>query len=429
MKFAVAVFLFIATTAHAADPQPGAKVELIPPSGVLVGQRVVLAVTLYTPDLFTGTPSFDLPQIPGVIVVPPSGSAMVGSETIDGASFTTQRRELAIYAERPGEVRIPAFGIDFQSNAGFGKPTVDRHVVTQEVTFTATLPPGAEGLGTIIAARNLKVTDVWLPDAKSAKVGDAFTRTLTVTADDASGMAFPPFQLDAVAGLAAYAKPPQVNDRNDRGTVSGERTETVTYVCQTPGEISLPARMLRWYDLDARQMRTASIPGRSIDVATVPATASSKGPATAERRPTRAVVLRLLVAATAALYGIVRLAQYVAARRRAWRTSEAAYFAKFRHACHRNDPHAAFVALLDWLDRFGALTTDEFAARANDPALDTELAELLERVYVRIGLQSQGRWNGRTLIRSVESARRRLTKIVSTASSLPPLNPGGVVRT
>src|SRR5262249_52395321 len=163
-----------------AEPPPRVKVELSPKDGAWVGQRVTLAITLSTPDLFAGAPDFDLPTIPGAVVLPP-GSPIVGSETIGDTTFTTQRHEFAVYAQRAEVVRIPAFAIRFESNAGFGQPTIARQVTTGAVSFTAKTPPGADGLGIVIAARHLEVTDEWQPEPKAPRVGDAFTRTLTVT--------------------------------------------------------------------------------------------------------------------------------------------------------------------------------------------------------------------------------------------------------
>ena len=91
--------------AAAADPPPRVAVALAPKDGAWVGQRVAFVVTLSTPDLFAGAPSFDVPPIPGVVVLPPAGSPVIGSETVGGDSFTTQRHEFAVYAQRPGTVR------------------------------------------------------------------------------------------------------------------------------------------------------------------------------------------------------------------------------------------------------------------------------------------------------------------------------------
>jgi len=56
---------------------------------------------------------------------------------------------------------------------------------------------------------------------EKAKVGDAFTRIITMTADDLPGMAFPPFNAGRIEGLGVYTKPAQVADKMQRGAFTG----------------------------------------------------------------------------------------------------------------------------------------------------------------------------------------------------------------
>jgi hypothetical protein len=425
------LFLTLVAPATAADPPPRVTVELSPKDGAWVGQRVTLAVTLSTPDLFAGVPSFDIPPIPGVVVVPPAGSPTIGTETAGGDTFTTQRHEFAVYAQRPGVVRIPAFPVRFETNAGFGKPTVRREVTTREASFTAKSPPGAEGLGTVIAARELKVTDEWEPEPKSPKVGDAFTRTLAVTAAEVPGMVFPPLRVDAVEGLAAYPKQPTVEDRTDRGTLTGRRVEAVTYVCEKPATVTVADRTLTWFDLDAEELKTVQLPGRTFAVEPTPN--ASPEAATAPPAPARGQARWWWAFAAGGC--VVALGGFVLTRVWPWwkqaradrAQSEAAYFARFRHACHRSDPHGVYVALLAWLDRLGPMTVEEFTTRADDPVL-TEAVDLLrDRVYTRPDPAAPAAWSAHPLLERVEVARRLRHPAagLTAVNPLPPLNPDG----
>ncbi|AMV29625.1 hypothetical protein VT84_34845 [Gemmata sp. SH-PL17] len=428
MRFIVPL-LFFAAPVTAADPPPRAKVELAPKDGVWVGQRVTLAITLYTPDLFAGVPSFDMPPIPGAVVLPPSGS-IVGSETIGDTSFTTQRHEFAVYAQRAGAVQIPAFAVRFESNAGFGKPTIQRLVTTASASFTAKTPPGAEGLGTVIAARDLKVTDDWKPDPKALKVGDALTRALTVTADGVPGMVFPPFRLDEIDELAAYPKEPVVNDRTERGALTGQRTEIVTYVCKEAGTVTVPDRTLTWFDLGTNELKIVKLPGKTFTVAAVPAPAPEPTTtSTASNARGRWWRVGAVLVGVTALGGflVVRLWSWGTRRYAAWSASESAYFARLQRACRSHDAHAVFVALEQWLDRFGFTSLAEFERRVADPELSSALADLTSRVYVRPGAGAPGPWTAHQLFARIKLARRTLRPSTTRpgARALPPLNPVG----
>lgn len=424
-----ALLLLAAVPTMAADPAPRVKVELAPKDGAWVGQRVTLAVTLATPDLFAGVPSFDMPAIPGTVILPPTGSPAVGSEQIGGDTFTTQRHEFAIYAQRPGTVRIPAFPIRFETNAGFGKPTVRRQVTTEEVSFAAKTPPKAEGLGTVIAARELKVTDVWEPEPKSPKVGDAFTRTVTVTAPDVPGMVFPPFRLDPSDGVAAYPKEPTVNDHTERGTLTGNRADAITFVCEQAGTVTIPDRTLTWFDLDAKELKTVKLPGRTFEVASNPTAAPPATPTGTPPSRTWSGWRWIIVAVGAAgLLGALFAVwgwPWLRRVRTDMAESEGAYFAHFRHACGTNDPHAVYTALLQWLDRFGPMTVEEFARQADDPELTQQLDALGNAAFGRPGSSSSPP-DRNDLCWRVTAGRKKLTNDSDnrhSQSALPPLNP------
>jgi hypothetical protein len=284
----------------------------------------------------------------------------------------------------------------------------------------------------VIAARGLKVTDTWHPEPKSPKVGDAFTRTVAVTAADVPGMVFPPLRFDAIDGLAVYPERPAVNDRTERGTLTGERVETVNYVCERPGAVTVPDRTLTWWDLDAKELRTVKLPGRTFEVApdpNAPSDGSPTPPATAGSGwwwvlPAVGGVLVL------AWLLLARVRPWLIGRRDARAESEPAYFARFRRACRSADPHVVYTALLGWLDRFAPTTTiGEFAARAGDPELADLLTDLNARVYTRPDPIRPGPWQpARELFSRVAATRNRLRLVrvpSGVATALPPLNPRG----
>lgn len=427
----ILLLLVFAAPATAADPSPRVQVAHSPKDGAWVGQRVTLAVTLATPDLFASVPSFDIPPVPGVVVVPPASSPLIGSETVGGDTFTTQRHEFAVYAQRPGVVHIPSFPIRFETNAGFGKPTVQREVTTAEVSFAARTPPGAEGLGTVIAARGLKVTDEWQPEPRSPKVGDAFTRMLTVTAADVPGMVFPPFSFDPIEGLADYSKAPEVNDRSERGSFTGQRTDTITFVCTRPGTVTIPDRTLTWYDLDAKQLKTVKLPGRAFEVAPDQKAAAGQESSSATTTLARAsrgwwwIVPTLVVAGLLGWRLATRVWPWWQQVRAGRAESEAAYFGRLRKACGTNNPHAVYVALLTWFDHFGPLTLDQFIAAADDAQLTQAVSDLKNRLFARSS--PSGPWPAaRELFARAALARHRLqaaNRGTGIAQSLPPLNP------
>lgn len=267
-----------------AQPASQVCVELSSTGTVWVGQRVTVVVTLLTPGTFADAATFDLPSVSDLLLIPPSGHSVVGTEQVDGTEFTTQRYELSAFAQRAGKFEIPAFKVRFSTKASYlATETTAAEVTTTPVSFEAKLPPGAGNLGTVLSTKTLTVEETWTPKApETAKTGDAFTRTITFRAEGIPGMAFPPFNAGSIHGLSIYTKPPEVHDNDERGELTGQRVETINYVCQEAGQVTIPAVKVTWWDTGAEKLRTIDLPARTFDIALDPATA--KRLAQAKRR-------------------------------------------------------------------------------------------------------------------------------------------------
>jgi hypothetical protein len=290
---ALLAFFEVETSAQ----EPKVRASLAEKGDVWLGQRVTVVVELLAPGYFTGAAAFDLPDPQGVLLVPPADHPTVASEEIDGVSYTVQRHELSAFARRAGKTTIPPLTARFS----FKRQPLDKEVVpatvkTEALKFTAKVPPGAEKLGSIISARNLTAVETWKPEPGPAKAGDAFVRTITYAAPEVPAMAFPPFPAPKIDGLGIYRKEPEVLDQSERGSLRGERRDAITYVCQRPGQFTIPATRLTWFDLDAKQLQTIDFPARTLTVAPNPATATP-GPSAMPENDGRAAAMFGLVAA------------------------------------------------------------------------------------------------------------------------------------
>lgn len=74
-------------------------------------------------------------------------------------------------------------------------------------------------------------------------------------------MAFPPLPVTDLDGVAAYPKPPVVRDHTERGTFTGTRIDSVTYVCERPGKVTVPALALPWWNVRTRELEKVILPG------------------------------------------------------------------------------------------------------------------------------------------------------------------------
>jgi hypothetical protein len=254
---------------------------------VWVGQEVTLVVELLAPGYFASAASFDLPDPVGILFMPPAGHPLVSNETIEGVLYSVQRHELRVWPMRAGAPLIPPVTARFSyKRAPLDKETIPASVSTVALALAVEVPPGAENLGTVISARNLKVTESWDPEPGEEAIvaGTAFKRTILFTAPDVPGMVYPPFPAEPINGLGVYRKQ-QLLDREDRGSFTGAREDVITYLCKTPGRYIIPATRFSWFDLNSNTLRVEEFPARTLNVVVNPALAAASGEVTAGQPP------------------------------------------------------------------------------------------------------------------------------------------------
>ncbi|WP_116368326.1 BatD family protein [Parahaliea mediterranea] len=263
--------------AAAQQPEPAVRTHLQGKDPLWAGQRISLIVELLAPGYFASAASFDLPDPDGVLLMPPADHPIVDSLTIDGTHYSVQRHELNLWAVRDGDLQVPPIHVRFRyKRHPLDEEPASAAVTTEAVTFSVQRPPGSEGLGLVISARDLTIEEQWQPEPGGEPVpaGTAFKRSIRFSAADVPGMVFPPFPGGAIEGLGIYTKQ-QVRDRSNRGTLTGAREDTITYLAKRPGQYTIPAVRFQWFDLSSEQIQTREFPARTLNVIANPQQAST----------------------------------------------------------------------------------------------------------------------------------------------------------
>ncbi len=340
-----------------------------------------------------------------------------GTELIDGATYVIAQHDLALFAMRPGTYDVPPFTVRFASADAPGEPPVEHRLTTPPLRIEARLPPGAAHVPSLISTSTLTVSEQWKPEPKEARVGDAFTRTVTRSAPDVPAMAFPPLPVTDLDGLAAYPRPPVVQDHSGRGTFTGTRIDSVTYVCERPGTVTVPALEFPWWNVRTQTLQTLTLPAVTLDVGHAPLSQSTRN------RLGAAVGAVVLLAALALWWWRDALRAARRRRREQYEASEAGSFAHLERACLDGDAPAAYRALFAWLervhprDRPATIEQDLLAGRT-----DAELRACVEELEAAV-VAGQQRWDGAALAAALRRTRSRRAD-EPLAAALPALNPG-----
>lgn len=397
-------------------PGQDVKVDVRPPAtSFWVGQRVPLFVELRAKGSFAGTASFDLPAIPGAIVIK-IGNPVVSSETVGETTWFVQTHEFAFFAQREGEWNVPEFPVRFSHRQGFvGDPIGEQETVPQ-FTLKLKRPPGTESVGFLITTSALELQESWEPEPDAAQVGDVIKRRIRQRASNVSGMALPPAPVNDLPGIRIYTQDAETIDENQRGEFIGNRNETITYLFTEPGKATLPAITFRWWDPEKEVLESKTFPAVTVDISSLP------GQTDVEESGARSVSWKLWGSGLllVVLVGIVlryrtRMIRVIQSNWQRWNPPDKVAARALIQACRKDQVHQASQAWLRWL--------------ATQPANSRWLPELISAVQEMerycYADHPSGPWKGERLEQAFRQQNRNGAKGSSPVrpSVLPPLNP------
>lgn len=383
----------------------------VPETKAWMGQRVRILVDLRASGSFAGTAAFDLPQLPGVLLMK-IGNPVVGSEESEDQSWFVQTHEFALFSQKPGVLEVPAFAVRFSHRQGFTGPVTEVQAEAPGWELEIGRPPGSDRIGFLIATESFDVAETWEPQPGPVQVGAMFKRTIVQQAPQIPGMALAPVPADAPEGVRVYPGESTTEDRLERGDFLGRRRDTLTYLFTEPGTVTLPALSYVWWNPTSERLQSTTLPAVVFEVAPAPATPSS------EARHPAGLVWPYLPAGALAI-GLIawqrrRLAGWLERCRQWLNPPERVAERKLLRACGHNDAKSAAAAWCTWRNR-------QSIAFNPDPDLDLAVFSLHRYLF---GPDLGDSWRGNALARAFRKhlAAGKMHRSHDTNSVLPLLN-------
>ena len=426
--FLVTVLLLpLSLPAQDDEVKAGVDISIEQDQEVWAGQQITLMLDLKTTGFsFSGT-HFNLPEVSGAFLMQTDTTTIKLTEKIDGRDWQVISYPLALYPQKAGRLQIPSIDVRFTTSAGFGSEEKAFEFKTDPLELTVNLPPGAKPGELIVTTKSFELEYEWQPATGAANTGDAVTLSVSRRASDTSAMLLPPLPVFQADGLAAYPQPPDVNDKTDRGDLTGERIDSITWVVEQAGVYEIPGIRFQWWDPVNRELRQQIVPGLSLDIPPVAAddmvTATTGSPGESSARS-----LQLWIAVITALLAFALWLLFRRKLRGQHPINERTTFTRLANACKNHQAGQAHTAIHTWLEYVPIeannhprpLTLNEFAGICNDRQLATDL-DKLQRALVT----SAPDWQGDDLLSSLQRIRRRINrqKPNPAEAHLAPLNP------
>lgn len=378
-----------------------------------VGQRITLLVEAYIDEGWVGIKQINMGEVEDLLILDrnPSGTTM--NKKINGASCSGQQKEVALYALRAGSFRIPAFTLQLETRSwGANAKTEQVERTVGPIDFNVTLPAGMAPGGNAVSTRALKASQEWSLDAEECAVGEAIERTVRMEADAVPGMLFPVMPQFEHEGIGVYSKQPLVQDKVDRGQLTGLREQTVTYVFEAAGIFILPDLQLQWFDLSSQEMKLETFPGRMVTVTGMIASSETKG---------RSIWI-WFVGTLGVGCGFYVLRKWLYTGYINFQESEWMSFRQVRLAARSGDGIQMLNAVLEWGNLIQAgFRQDLFFKQVGDEESLDVLAKFYEAISRRKEVPTMNLLKKLKAARKVYHNRKKLERY--EPSILPPLNP------
>jgi len=414
--------VFLQFSAALADDEVQADVQIsIKENGeIWTGQQVTLNLDLKTTGFSFSNSHFNLPEVGGAFLMQTDTTTIKLTENVNGVVWQVIRYPLALYPQKAGLLEIPPIDVRFVTSAGFGSAEKAFEFQTEPLQLSIKAPPGIKPGDLVITTTSFELDYSWQPQTGATQTGDAITLTVNRRAKDISAMLLPPLPVYRTDGLAVYPQAPEINDKTNRGDLTGERTDSIIWVVEKPGSYTIPGIRFQWWDPGSNELKQQIVAGTHLDIqpSAVKEFTADGGDRSEQSRD---VYLWLLVTAFTILIAV--LLWHRIGRKTPGRVvdSENAAFATLKKACNSNNFGQTYSALHVWLRWHSRQATLKgFALTNNDTQLGTELQRLQESL-----ISSDSNWTGSNLLHALRRTRGKIIKQknIQEKTQLAPLNP------
>jgi hypothetical protein len=303
--------------------------------------------------------------------------------------------------------------VTFSRLEGFVGAATEVRAKTPTATIEIQRPPGSEQIGFLVTTESLEVTETWDSPPGSSKVGAMYKRTIVQRSQNLTGMALAPAPTTAPDGIKVYPGKAETKDKLARGDFLGERRETITYLLQKPGTLSLPALTYVWWNPKTQTLESKTLPAVTFEVAAPPAAPSPA--ATVAARRTWPWLLAAALVAGLSVWQRHRIAGWATCCWKKLNPPDRVAARQLLRACRRNAAGPAATAWNAWRDAQAAGFQPGSELRAAVLGLQRHL----------FGPPSAAPWHGDDLAgaftRNPAAATTRFSH--KPASALPELNP------
>ena len=274
---------------HAGAPQAngngGEDIYLdlrVEPENPYVQGQMLVTVRLYVSDQLSDVRVRELgePELKGVdAVIQHLGEDRQFRAKQGTRSYRVLERRYALFPQQSGSASLEpirfegevgiagrAFSLFDRRGLGSSGPRILRDYSERRQIQIQPAPAGTQ-VQPWLPAQQLTLDEAWSASPERLELGQPLTRTLALIADGLTAAQLPPLaRPDLPDGLKAYPDQPVLQDQAGETGVIGSRQEKIAIVATRPGDYTLPAIDIAWWDTENHRAQRVRLPERRIRV-------------------------------------------------------------------------------------------------------------------------------------------------------------------
>jgi hypothetical protein len=247
-----------------------------------VQAAVNLVVRLYAAEPLVRA-SMEIPATSDLLVQQ-LGSDKTDSVERDGRRYQRTERHYTVFPQRSGLIDVPGVQLEAQvplraQSAPFANQTFadlwgrfafgslmgrmkSMRVHGDPIVLNVRSRPQDAYPKYWVPARAVTLTGDWRPESNRAQAGDPLTVTLHLEAVGLTAAQLPDLAslLELPAGVKAYADQARLATTARTDAVVGRRDQSIALIADRPGEFSLPAIKVHWWDTTTDSARETELP-------------------------------------------------------------------------------------------------------------------------------------------------------------------------
>lgn len=231
---------------------------------VYLGQPVEVSVGIFTPTWFTKGVNFGNIKVNGAFTI--YFRSVSTSKKINGKNYAGVVAIYNVFPYDDEDLVFPSLEMVVETPDEGGFKGIKRSVKTKSTDIVVKAVPNGYNANDWLVANNVSVNESWQGDLKTVKVGDVIQRSVYRKAYGTVSELIPPVFWDSIQGVSIYPSRSSINTEKTKTSISATRTESVRYLFEKEGTVTLPEITITWWNPNQNKLLKRTLKEKIIDV-------------------------------------------------------------------------------------------------------------------------------------------------------------------